>query len=88
MERLRVPACSTGFLIHDRDADFGGDFDERLATLGIAGVRKPPAVVKLQAGVEVPEVTKWRCGFTANVGLVSRLSDESRHGRAHVMLLP
>ena len=30
------------FLIHDRDADYGGDFDERLARLGITGVRTPP----------------------------------------------
>jgi transposase InsO family protein len=29
------------FLIHDRDADYGGDFDERLATLAITGVRTP-----------------------------------------------
>ncbi len=30
------------FLIHDRDADYGGDFDERLAALGITGVQTPP----------------------------------------------
>ncbi len=29
------------FLIHDRDADYGLDFDERLANLGITGVRTP-----------------------------------------------
>ena len=35
----RQPTC----LIHDRDADYGGDFDERLANLGIRGVRTPRA---------------------------------------------
>ncbi len=29
-------------LIHDRDAVYGGDFDRRLASLGVAGVRTPP----------------------------------------------
>ncbi len=29
------------FLIHDRDAVYGGDFDQRLTKLGIAGVRSP-----------------------------------------------
>jgi len=37
------------FLIHDRDADYGGDFDERLARLGIAGVRTPPRAPKANA---------------------------------------
>jgi len=30
------------FLIHDRDADYGGDFDQQLAKLAITGVRTPP----------------------------------------------
>lgn len=30
------------FLIHDRDAAYGGDFDSRLAGLAITGVRTPP----------------------------------------------
>lgn len=29
------------YLIHDRDAVYGGDIDRRLANLGIAGVRTP-----------------------------------------------
>jgi transposase InsO family protein len=29
------------YLIHDRDAVYGGDFDRQLASLGIAGVRTP-----------------------------------------------
>jgi hypothetical protein len=36
-------------LIHDRDADYGGDFDERLANLGITGVRTPPRSPKANA---------------------------------------
>ncbi len=30
------------FLIHDRDTVYGGDFDRKLATLDMAGVRTPP----------------------------------------------
>jgi len=40
------------FLIHDRDADYGGDFDKRLARLGITGVRTPPQVPKANAIAE------------------------------------
>jgi len=37
------------FLIHDRVADYGRDFDERLANLGIMGVRTPPRAPKANA---------------------------------------
>ncbi|HKV32671.1 MAG TPA: integrase core domain-containing protein [Candidatus Dormibacteraeota bacterium] len=37
------------FLIHDRDAVYGSDFDPRLANLGIAGVRTPPRAPKANA---------------------------------------
>ena len=37
------------FLIHDRDADYGADFDERLAKLGITGVRTAPRAPKMNA---------------------------------------
>jgi len=40
------------FLIHDGDADYGGDFDERLAKLGIRGVRTPPRAPKANAIAE------------------------------------
>jgi len=51
--RLVLEATPLGrqptFLIHDRDADYGGDFDERLAKLGITGVRTPPRAPKANA---------------------------------------
>lgn len=37
------------FLIHDRDAAYGADFDDRLARLGIAGVRAAPRAPKMDA---------------------------------------
>jgi len=40
------------FLIHDRDADYGGDFDKRLARLSITGVRTPPQAPKANAIAE------------------------------------
>lgn len=40
------------FLIHDRDADYGADFDERLAKLGITGVRTAPRAPKMNAIAE------------------------------------
>ncbi len=40
------------FLIHDRDAVYGGDFDRQLASLGIAGVRTPPRAPKANAIAE------------------------------------
>ncbi len=50
------------FLIHDRDADYGGDFDERLATLGIAGVRTPPRAPKANAiGERVVRTIRSEC---------------------------
>ena len=33
---------SPKYLIHDRDALYGGDFESKLASLGTAGVRTPP----------------------------------------------
>jgi transposase InsO family protein len=40
------------FLIHDRDAVYGGDFDRRLASLGISGVRTPPRAPNANAVAE------------------------------------
>jgi transposase InsO family protein len=40
------------FLIHDRDADYGGDVDERLVSLGITGVRTPPRAPRANAIAE------------------------------------
>ncbi len=40
------------FLIHDRDAVYGGDFDRQLTGLGIAGVRTPPGAPNANAVAE------------------------------------
>jgi len=40
------------YLIHDRDAAYGGDFDRQLASLGIAGVRTPPRAPNANAVAE------------------------------------
>ncbi len=37
-----MPPYDPKYLIHDRDAVYGGDFHGKLASLGIAGVRTPP----------------------------------------------
>ncbi len=37
------------YLIHDRDAVYGSDFDRQLASLGIAGLRTPPRAPKANA---------------------------------------
>jgi transposase InsO family protein len=50
------------FLIHDRDADYGGDFDERLANLGITGVRTPPRAPKANAiGERIVRTIRSEC---------------------------
>ena len=50
------------FLIHDRDADYGGDFDERLANLGITGVRTPPRAPKANAiGERIVRTIRTEC---------------------------
>jgi transposase InsO family protein len=50
------------FLIHDRDADYGGDFDERLANLGIMGVRTPPRAPKANAiGERIVRTIRTEC---------------------------
>jgi transposase InsO family protein len=50
------------FLIHDRDADYGGDFDERLATLGITGVRTPLQAPKANAiGERIVRTIRSEC---------------------------
>ncbi len=40
------------FLIHDRDADYGSDFDERLAKVDIRGARTPPRAPRANAIAE------------------------------------
>jgi len=40
------------YLIHDRDADYGGEFDERLVKLEITGVRTPPRAPRANAIAE------------------------------------
>jgi transposase InsO family protein len=40
------------YLIHDRDAVYGGDFDRQLPSLGIAGVRTPPRAPNANAVAE------------------------------------
>jgi transposase InsO family protein len=40
------------YLIHDRDAVYGGDFDRQLASLGISGVRTPPRAPNANAVAE------------------------------------
>lgn len=50
------------FLIHDRDADYGGDFDERLAKLDITGVRTPLRAPKPNAiGERIWRGIEWHC---------------------------
>jgi transposase InsO family protein len=50
------------FLIHDRDADYGRDFDERLANLGITGVRTPPRAPKANAiGERIVRTIRSEC---------------------------
>jgi len=50
------------FLIHDRDAAYGGDFDERLANLGITGVRTPPRAPKANAiGERIVRTIRTEC---------------------------
>ena len=50
------------FLIHDRDADYGADFDERLAELGITGVRTAPRAPKMNAiGERVVRTIRTEC---------------------------
>ncbi len=50
------------FLIHDRDADYGGDFDGRLANLGITGVRTPPRTPKANAiGERIVRTIRSEC---------------------------
>ena len=50
------------FLIHDRDADYGGHFEERLANLGIAGVRTPPRAPKANAiGERIVRTVRREC---------------------------
>ncbi len=40
------------YLIHDRDAVYGGDFDRRLAGQGISGLRTPPRAPKANSIAE------------------------------------
>ncbi len=40
------------YLVHDRDAVYGGDFERKLASLGIAGLRTPPRAPKANAVAE------------------------------------
>lgn len=50
------------FLIHDRDAVYGANFDERLATLGIRGVRTPPRAPKANAiGERIVRTIRTEC---------------------------
>ncbi len=50
------------FLIHDRDAVYGGDFDGRLATLGITGVRTPPRSPRANAvGERIVRTIRAEC---------------------------
>ncbi len=50
------------FLIHDRDSDYGGDFDERLANLGITGVRTPARAPKANAiGERIVRTIRAEC---------------------------
>ena len=50
------------FLIHDRDADYGSDFDERLATLGITGVRTPARAPRANAiGERIVRTIRAEC---------------------------
>jgi len=50
------------FLIHDRDADYGADFDKRLANLGIAGVRTPPQAPRANAiGERIVRTIRSEC---------------------------
>jgi transposase InsO family protein len=50
------------FLIHDRDAVYGGNFDRRLASLGIAGVRTPPRAPNANAvGERIVRTIRTEC---------------------------
>ncbi len=50
------------FLIHDRDAVYGGDFDRQLACLGIAGVRTPPRAPNANAmGERIVRTIRTEC---------------------------
>jgi len=50
------------FLIHDRDADYGRDFDERLVNLGITGVRTPPRAPRANAiGERIVRTIRSEC---------------------------
>ena len=50
------------FLIHDRDAVYGGDFDRQLASLGIAGVRTPPRAPNANAvGERIVRTIRTEC---------------------------
>ncbi len=50
------------FLIHDRDVDYSGDFDERLATLGITRVRTPLRAPKANAiGERIGRTIRSEC---------------------------
>jgi len=56
------PGRQPSFLIHDRDADYGGDFDERLANLGITGIRTPPRAPKANAiGERIVRTIRTEC---------------------------
>lgn len=61
------------YLIHDRDAVYGGDFDLRLANLDIAGVRTPPraptaAVSGCKSPLPSPGVNRGRGRVAACLG--------------------
>ena len=50
------------FLIHDRDADYGADFDERLAKLEITGVQTAPRAPKMNAiGERIVRTMRTEC---------------------------
>ncbi len=50
------------FLIHDRDAVYGADFDLQLASLGIAGVRTPPRAPNANAvGERIVRTIRTEC---------------------------
>jgi transposase InsO family protein len=50
------------FLIHDRDAVYGGDFDRQLASLGIAGVRTLPRAPNANAvGERIVRTIRTEC---------------------------
>ncbi len=50
------------FLIYDRDAVYGGEFDRQLASLGIAGVRTPPRAPNANAvGERIVRTIRTEC---------------------------